>query len=423
MERHVVILGFSDAGSGAHHAGLRIHRAILKYGASWGIRSTLCVVKSTSQQPSILAGYPALPLPRRLRRSMGLLTRRVKKALYRLLGGVRLHSRANVRTGIAQKVHDLKPDFVVVNWIGDYTLSVSELKKLPRPVFLRNGDEWFFSGSQHFSVDRRLSNLKDVFQNFLESLFFGRENQSLLATKIKDFPGLVDGVISPSASMMSASKSSRVLEGVPHFVIENPVDSDFWKPKDKTRSREQLGIPLEKLIVGFGAALAFDDPRKGGDILLAAVSYLQQQFPERLQEIEIHWFGDGRKPGGRVYRDLLTGHGKLKDSELRDFYSAVDLMVVPSRKEGFSNVAAEAQSCGCPVVASDIGGLQEVVQEGLTGYLVPVGDFEHLAKKLIEAVSDRELIRNLGKNARLKVVNEFSESAFVRKIHELMSEF
>ena len=97
---------------------------------------------------------------------------------------------------------------------------------------------------------------------------------------------------------------------------------------------------------------------------------------------------------------LLTPLGERKRSEMPAFWNSVAIAVVPSLCEAFGLVALEALGCGVPVVASDVGGLAEIVEDGKSGILVPPNDPEALANALINLLRDEPLRLQLAAGAR-----------------------
>jgi D-inositol-3-phosphate glycosyltransferase len=85
--------------------------------------------------------------------------------------------------------------------------------------------------------------------------------------------------------------------------------------------------------------------------------------------------------------------------KLVDFYSAADVVLVPSRSESFGLVALEAQACGTPVVAASVGGLRYVVEDGVGGFLVEGHDPEDHADKLLQILRDADLAARMGRGA------------------------
>ena len=98
-------------------------------------------------------------------------------------------------------------------------------------------------------------------------------------------------------------------------------------------------------------------------------------------------------------RNLVTFLGAKDQDTLVYYYSAAEMVVMPSHYESFGMVALEAMACGTPVVASKVGGLAFNVQDGQTGFLVPDGDAEALADKIRLLLTDQELRRKMGRQA------------------------
>jgi glycosyltransferase involved in cell wall biosynthesis len=81
---------------------------------------------------------------------------------------------------------------------------------------------------------------------------------------------------------------------------------------------------------------------------------------------------------------------RVKHSEIKMYYMASDLFILPSYSEGLPKVVLEAMACGTPVVASNIPGHKDVINNNMTGYLFKTGDVEDLSSKIIKALGDRE---------------------------------
>jgi D-inositol-3-phosphate glycosyltransferase len=98
-------------------------------------------------------------------------------------------------------------------------------------------------------------------------------------------------------------------------------------------------------------------------------------------------------------QDLVVFLGKRAQSSLPYYYSAADVLIMPSHYESFGMVALEAMACGTPVVASQVGGLAFLIQDGITGYVIPGGDHLALSQRLTQLISQPELRNQLGEQA------------------------
>jgi phosphatidylinositol alpha-1,6-mannosyltransferase len=111
--------------------------------------------------------------------------------------------------------------------------------------------------------------------------------------------------------------------------------------------------------------------------------------------------------------------GRVSEEELPDYYGLADLFVLPSREvwneetqellsaEGFGLVLAEASAWGVPVIAGKSGGTREVIEDGVTGFLIDPGDREQLLRSIVSVLSDHALAHRLGESGRRKTEKDF----------------
>jgi glycosyltransferase involved in cell wall biosynthesis len=151
-------------------------------------------------------------------------------------------------------------------------------------------------------------------------------------------------------------------------------------------------------------------PRKGIRFLVEAVAQLKPRFPE----LKLVLAGDGferpelvRLSEERGIADSVTFLGWVPNAALPDYYRAAAVSVVPSLEEGFGIPAAEAMGCEVPVVATDAGGLPEVVEHGVTGLVVPRGDTSALAEAIGALLQDPERRRRMGVAGRERALRLF----------------
>jgi glycosyltransferase involved in cell wall biosynthesis len=151
-------------------------------------------------------------------------------------------------------------------------------------------------------------------------------------------------------------------------------------------------------------------PRKGIRFLVEAVAQLKPRFPQ----LKLVLAGDGferpelvRLAEERGIANAVTFLGWVPNAELPDYYRAAAVSVVPSLEEGFGIPAAEAMGCEVPVVATDAGGLPEVVEHGVTGLVVPRGDTGALAEAIASLLTDPDRRRRMGVAGRERALRLF----------------
>jgi D-inositol-3-phosphate glycosyltransferase len=119
--------------------------------------------------------------------------------------------------------------------------------------------------------------------------------------------------------------------------------------------------------------------------------------------------------------DFVTFLGAQSQNALPLYYSAAQVVVVPSRYESFGLVALEAMACGAPVIASDVGGLATLVRDGRTGFLVPDGDAAALADRIGLLFNNRVLRNELGAQA-VAIAEAYGWPVIAERIEALYDE-
>jgi len=183
-------------------------------------------------------------------------------------------------------------------------------------------------------------------------------------------------------------------------VVTNGVDERF-RPADGAVARKELELPGDGVIVLFVGLLV---QVKGLDHLLDALRQLTD-LPVRCVLV-----GDGplREHLGNRARTEGLGErvqfaGQCSAATIPAWMAAADILVLPSLSEGRPNVVLEAHACGLPVVATNVGGTPELLEDGVNGLLVPVGDSDALAGALRRLATDHDLRLRLGVAARERI--------------------
>lgn len=192
-------------------------------------------------------------------------------------------------------------------------------------------------------------------------------------------------------------------------VIPPGVDTRHFYPIPKDEAKEVVGVPDDSHTILFVGRI---EPLKGIDKLIQAIAIIQNNGELRCCPHNLVIIGGepNAKPedmNAEMARlqDMVEDFGienfviflgKQDQQMLPYYYSASEIVVMPSHYESFGMVALEAMACGTPVVASQVGGLAFLVRDGETGFVVPGNDVHLLAKRLIELIKDKELRNKLG---------------------------
>ncbi|WP_197085246.1 D-inositol-3-phosphate glycosyltransferase [Saccharothrix sp. ST-888] len=217
-----------------------------------------------------------------------------------------------------------------------------------------------------------------------------------------------------SADRLVANTAAEAAELVHHYralperidVVHPGVDLDVFCPGDgRAAARRRLGLGPEALVVLFAGRI---QPLKAPDMLLRAVAELVLLRPELRERLVVPVIG-GLSGSGADYparcRQLAAGLGisdlvrfqpPVGQRELADWYRAATVLAMPSHSESFGLVALEAQACGTPVLAANVGGLSVAVDDGITGRLVRGHDPADYARVLAELADRPGLTEQLG---------------------------
>ena len=187
------------------------------------------------------------------------------------------------------------------------------------------------------------------------------------------------------------------------------MDHTLFVPGDRAAARERLHLSGLRLALYVGRLQA----HKGPDVAVRTMAEAVARDPEAAGDLVLAIVGgpSGAGPrrrgrpadGARATRSGVSERVMLfppqPQSKLADFYAAADVVLVPSRSESFGLVALEAQACGTPVVAAEVGGLRYVVEDGKTGFLVEGHDPGDHADRLLQILRDPALAASMGAEA------------------------
>jgi glycosyltransferase involved in cell wall biosynthesis len=191
-------------------------------------------------------------------------------------------------------------------------------------------------------------------------------------------------------------------------VIPTGLDPSFHVPRVHHRD--------PRVIVTYVGRL---ESVKGVDDFLEAVTPLLAHHPEALIQV-VGWYKDAH-PLVERHAHQVTFTGLRED--VPAILSESDIFVLPSYSEGLSNALMEAMASGCACVASDVGGNRFLIQNGITGFLFPVGDREALAAHVRRLINDPSKRQTLGEAARKRIVEHFSWEVVSKMYENLFSVF
>ncbi len=266
----------------------------------------------------------------------------------------------------------------------------------------------------HYASSYGYWGMKSGFRPFLLSVW---------GTDIVEFPNNMISRVFLKRIMSSAdaiSATSEYLRGVatkfidgnkaPIYVIPFGVEIGPMETKKKTGD-------IVRLIYTKG-----HHKRYGPDILLKALKAAQEKYPA----ISLTLAGEGRmtRQLKKMAADLgiadkVEFTGFIDNDKIPETLAAHDVLVMPSLQEGFGVASLEASAAGLPTIATNVGGIPEIVIDGKTGLLVPPGDFSALAEAIMRLTEDAGLRHDMGRNARAFVEERYDWNKNVDQMIDL----
>jgi len=211
-------------------------------------------------------------------------------------------------------------------------------------------------------------------------------------------------VVTPCQWLMEKVNQSILKPGIiASKVIPNGVDLNIYHPANQGDARVELGLPTDAKILIFAAngirnniwkdyktlqSTLAEIAASGMNVLCLALG--ERALPEYFGKVEIRFVPYIEDP-----------------EKVARYYQAADLYIHPARVETFPTTILEALACGTPVVASAVGGIPEQIHEGKTGFLVPVGDAQLMAKRIMDVLADDTYRQQLGRQASDEAARRF----------------
>ena len=389
-----LLLSHSDNGGGAARAAYRLHEALNQFGTE----SSMLVDFKGTDDPLVhrVSGDRA--------RWLRVMTDQVPRIVGRMTDPANFS--AGLCSGITRRMQQATgADVVNVHWINFGFASIAEMGRLPLPAVWTLHDMWSLTGGVHYADDVNADG------SYWETWVRRRKNRHWRVPA---------QLVTPSRWLADQAKLSVITQGWPVEVIPNPLDLDVFSPSDQREARNRLGLPTDPPIVLFALAHDLDDQRKGWDLLAAALANLDThgafgahvaimgpaqappQWPSGLPPV--HWLG------------RLTDEARIADA-----YRSATVVVVPSRLDNLPQTATEAAACGAPVVAFAVGGLPDIVEHGVSGYLADPYDVASLRHGLELVISDDGARRRMGAAARARAESAWSPKTVAGKYRELFT--
>lgn len=201
------------------------------------------------------------------------------------------------------------------------------------------------------------------------------------------------------------------------------VDIDKFKPRNKEAIRKELNIIDQKIILFVGQLIE----RKGVNYLLSAVSKLDRSVIKGCKFVIV---GSGPEHENLKQltkklnlQDFILFTGLVPEEELLKWFSLADIFVLPSLSEGRPMVINQAMASECAIVASNVSGIPEQIQNGYNGFLVEVKNIEMLSEKIDYLLRNETEMIKMGKNGRKKIIEDhLSWEGYAKRVNNIYQE-
>jgi len=193
------------------------------------------------------------------------------------------------------------------------------------------------------------------------------------------------------------------------YLIPNGIDIELFKPMPKNDELARaIGLNINP-VIGFVGELR---EKKGLQTILHAYTHTNKKHASTLLIVGEVRQGDDAKAFDEFQQSnseanvIVTGH--VPHYDLPAYYSLMDIFVHPSHRDGMPNAVLEAMACERVVIATSVGGIKDIIEDGKNGVIVTVKDAKMLAEKILELLEDPEKKSILGKNARELIMSKYT---------------
>lgn len=282
-------------------------------------------------------------------------------------------------------------DIINLHWVADFLDYKSFFEKNTKLVIWTLHDMNPFTGGEHYEeqflgIDNFGKPLPRQITVLEEKVF-----KKVLSFKIKLFKKVENlTIVAPSIWLVEEAKKSQTFNGKQVLHIPYGLNKDIFKPRDKNNSRDILKIPKDKKVILF-VAESIDNNRKG-------FNYLKIAF-EQLESEDVVLCAVGNKNEVLASINNVIELGMINDELLMSkVYSAADVFVIPSLMDNLPNTVLESLMCGTPVIGFPIGGIPDMIENGVNGLItkeISVSSLLETIKLFLteDLIFDRNLIR------------------------------
>lgn len=331
---------------------------------------------------------------------------------------------ANIGSDITVLPEFKDADIIHLEWINQGTLSLNNIKKIlqsGKPVVWTMHDMWQATGICHLTL--MCKNFQQQCGNCTYLPNNGSDNDLSHRVWLKKQQVYQQGnilFVTCSKWLASQAKASGLLRNECVTTIPNPIDTNIFVPTDKLLAANRLGLPTDKKLILF-ASQRITNVNKGIQYLIGACKLLIMAQPEIKDKVGLVMLGGHAEELKGVFDPLPTySLGYVSNTQkIVDVYNAVDVFVLPSLSENLPNTIMEAMACGVPCVGFNVGGIPEMIDHLINGYVARYKDATSLAKGIEWILDKNTNYQELSKQCVSKVQTAYSQKQVAKRYFEV----
>lgn len=322
---------------------------------------------------------------------------------------------------IEQTAERVDANIINLHEIRKGNLRIESLSRLPQPIVWTLHDMWALTGGCHYDDECGRYRSHCGMCPLLASESEYDLSRRIIQRKMSAWGSTNLTVVAPSHWMADCARRSVLFASSRIEVIPNGLDTTVYRPLAKHQARDWLCLPRNRHLLLFLAVNATSDRRKGFAQLKEAL--LRLRADEQQCNLELVVVGASAIEAG-IEQPFPTHYlGHLHDEiALTLAYSAADIFVAPSLQDNLPNTVMEALACGTPTLAFDVGGMSDMIEHKVNGYLASPRDTLSLYSGIRWLLADRDRLLQLREAARKTVETHFTLNLQVERYSALYTE-
>lgn len=331
--------------------------------------------------------------------------------------GLEMFSFPNSDFDINQSEIYKEADIVNLHWVANFLDYKTFFELNKKPVVWTLHDMNPFTGGEHYEetylgIDELGFPIKRLKSK--EEKLFDKKNLKIKMKALSNVANLT--IVTPSEWLAEEARKSEVFKGRPVLCIPYGLDSEVFSPRDKNYSRELLNIPIDKKVLLF-VADSIDNNRKG-------FAFLKKAF-EQLLDSSLILCAIGNKNTELESIANILELGTINDERLMSVvYSAADVFVIPSLMDNLPNTVLESLMCGTPVIGFPVGGIPDMIQDGVNGFITEEMSVNSLVETLIKFLNNPTCFNEveIRNNAIIKYDQKVQSKKYIDLFAKILNE-